>query len=242
MKPGVLVVADTGKSPPGSMSDANGQPAGAYIDLANKWAADLGLKLEVVFVDWPTVLPGVQSGKFDLGGSGVDRTPARLASKDFIMSDPFIAYGVNLLVKKSSGIQNWDDMKGKKLGVTRGENEGDVAKARIGSIVSGVTEYSGYQDGLLDILNGRIDGFATGGPPLAYLVKTAPNGDQLAVVGTPLQVIGEGVAVHEQCPALAQAIDKLIAQYLKDGTLETIYTKWYGTPSPVDILQEMQKQ
>lgn len=239
VKPGVLIAADTGKAPPNTMVGDNGQPVGAWVDLMQTFADKLGLKLEIVYLDWPGVLPGLQAGKFDVVASGLRRTPERLASKDFIVTDAFNAEGVLLMVKKDSGITSWEDMKGKKLGIIRGEHEGEIAVEKVGNIVAETLEYPGKQEGMLEVLNGRIDGFAAGGSGMAYQLNTAPQGDQLTLVGPALDIRDQGMAVRKEAPELAAKLNELIAAGLADGSIHKIYAKWYGTPNPVDVLAEL---
>ena len=220
--------------------DEAGKPAGAWIDLCEEWAEDLGLELEVVYMDWPGILPALMAGKFDLAGAGMRITEERLASPDFIMVDPFMAGGVGLMVRKDSGIETWEDMEGKKLAVRRGEHSGEMAVEHVRSLVSEVevVEYPGAQEAMIEILNGRVDGFSTTHSTMAYMIKTAPQGDELKLIESVIDFRTQSSAVRKELPELAEALNQLIAQYLEDGTLNGIYTKWYSRPSPVDLLLE----
>ena len=249
--PGVLTVADSGKTPPGTMVGDNGEPVGAWIDLCQKWADDLGLELEVVYLDWAGVLPGLTTGKFDIAGSGVRHTPERLASPDYRVLHPHRGQSVGIMVRKGSGIDTYADLAGKRLGATRGEAYEAIVKDQyveelgktIGEVIAEeVKQYPGHQEGMLDLLNDRIDAYTTSTASLTYMAKESPQGDELAVLQPTLSPNASGTFIRNDLPELEEALNQLIDQYLEDGTMHEIHAKWWGDPNPVDILMELKAQ
>ena len=251
VKPGVLTVADSGKTPPGTMVGENGEPVGAWIDLCQKWADDLGLELEVVYLDWAGVLPGLTAGKFDVAGSGIRHTPERLAAPDYHVLHPHRGQSVGIMVRKNEGIDTYADLAGKRLGATRGEAYEAIVKDHyvdelgktIGEVIAEeVKQYPGHQEGMLDLLNGRIDAYTTSTSSLAYMIKESPRGDELKVLQPTLAPNASGTFIRNNLPELEAALNQLIDQYLEDGTMYEIHAKWWGEPNPVDILMELKAQ
>jgi ABC-type amino acid transport substrate-binding protein len=227
LKPDTIVVGTTGSAPPTSMIDASGKLAGYDIAVMEKIAADLGVKVEFVQLDWAGLLPGLAAGRFDVVASGVTRSAERIASKDFTMLSPYIVNGVAVTkLTNNAKIASWDDVCGKKMGVIRGSNEPKLIQQAVPSgCVTNVVEYPGWTELALDLKNGRIDwiGMDYLGP--SYAASKDRNITVLPEVRMPKT---QSIAVSAADPDLAKAMDALIARYREDGTLNTLVEKWFG--------------
>ncbi len=86
---GTVRVGTTGDYAPYSFRDLDtGGFKGFDIDVARRLAADMGVKLELVQATWPTLMAGLQAGKYDLVASGVTVTPERAEAAQF--STPYL--------------------------------------------------------------------------------------------------------------------------------------------------------
>lgn len=74
---GVLRVGLTGDYKPFSIKDAAGSFEGLDVDMAGSLATSLGVKLEIVPTTWPTLMAGLQDGKYDIAMGGVSVTLPR---------------------------------------------------------------------------------------------------------------------------------------------------------------------
>jgi ABC-type amino acid transport substrate-binding protein len=204
-----------------------------YIDLLHKMLDEWGgVSLDLQRIEFAGVLPGLKAGRFDMGAGGVRRTAARLASPDFALSDPYLADGVGLLVRKDSPIQTWDDARGKALGGVRGENELESAKARLQA--TNVVEFPGRPESVLAVSNGQVDVVAGSGAELVYVIKTAPNGADLRVVPELIDLTSQGTALRKENQNLLTAVNCLVHKYMADGSMQQLAVKWYGSSAPVD--------
>ncbi|MBO4558697.1 MAG: transporter substrate-binding domain-containing protein, partial [Lachnospiraceae bacterium] len=68
---GKLVIATSPDFPPFEELQSDGSVVGIEIDILNMICKELGVELEIQQMDFESVLPGVQAGKFDLGVSGI---------------------------------------------------------------------------------------------------------------------------------------------------------------------------
>ena len=73
---------------------------GYDVMMAQKIADSLGLKLEVVKLDWDSLIPAVQSGTVDCVIAGQSITAERMQSVDF--SDPYFYASIVTLTKSDS--------------------------------------------------------------------------------------------------------------------------------------------
>lgn len=94
-------------------TDANGAAAisgssdyayGYDVMMARKIADTLGYELEIVKLDWDSLVPAVQSGKVDCVISGQSITSERLQSVDF--TEPYYYATIVTLVKKGNRYEN----------------------------------------------------------------------------------------------------------------------------------------
>ena len=96
---GVIKVASDIPYPPMEMFDENQQLTGLDFDLAQALGAKLGVKLELQTQAFDSIIPSLQSGKNDIIMSGMNDTPERQESLDFV--DYFHA-GFSILVPEGN--------------------------------------------------------------------------------------------------------------------------------------------
>ena len=80
---GVIRVGLTGDYRPFSIKDDAGRFEGLDVDMAEGLAKALGVRLEIVPTAWPTLLPDLQSQKYDIGMGGVSITLERAKTAYF---------------------------------------------------------------------------------------------------------------------------------------------------------------
>lgn len=96
---GVLKVGTNLGYVPYEMMGEKGNAIGFDIDLARLVAEQLGVKLDLVIVDWQGLLSGLQVGKYDLVICGLGRTLQR-AKKLAFTDPPYDSIGQSALISK----------------------------------------------------------------------------------------------------------------------------------------------
>ncbi|MEI4485773.1 ABC transporter substrate-binding protein [Frigidibacter sp. MR17.14] len=231
---GQLTIGTTGSSPPSTMYDDTAELVGLDIDLSKKLAADLGLEPEFVVLDWASMLAGVQAGRFDMVASSVSRTPERVASADFIVSQPYVANGVGGVVHKdNAAIKGWEDACHAKTGIVKGAVQINTVKAKLGEgCLTEVAEYPGWTELLLDLQNKRIDLAVGNYITPAYLVNATDR--PFRMIEETMAVSGNALVVQKGNPELAAKIDALLTSYIADGSLTQLTEKWLGKGISLD--------
>ena len=157
---GVLKVGIMLDFPPCGYYDDNGKPAGYEVDIANKIAEMLEVKLEIVETPGPSRIPALEAGKVDVVFGSLAITPKRAAAVAF--TRPYIYNSQWIITKKDSGIENFEDIAGKKIATVRGT----TPEINIMKIVEGwenkaeIVSYTSNADALMALRQGKVDALA----------------------------------------------------------------------------------
>jgi polar amino acid transport system substrate-binding protein len=201
---------------------------GMDTDLMNALGALMGLKVKMVNATFDSIIPGLASGKYDIGASSFTDTKEREKTVDFV--DYFTA-GESFFTKASGGttVGGLSDICGKTVAVEKGTTEEADATTQSGKCKKAgkpavnVLSFPDQNGANLALASGRAQlGFADS-PPAAYAVKRS-NG-QLKVVGPSLANAPYGLAIPKKSgmtkPVLA-ALEVLI----KNGKYMAILQRW----------------
>lgn len=235
---GKLTVGTTGASPPRTFVDpATNKLTGSYVELFTKIATDLGLQVEFVRLEWAGILPGLAANRFDMGCDGASWTAERLGSGQFLMTSPTAVNATVGLTRKDTGIKTFADAKTKTIGGVRGEIYFESAKKALPGNKS--TEFPGMQESLIGLANGQADMIAVNLSNALNVLETAPNKDQLMMVGPALEVFPQSLCVNPNQPELLVAVNLLLANYRADGSLKAILTKYKTPTAEVELLDRI---
>lgn len=229
-----LVLAGPSDSTPSIYQDENGEWKGWEVDLAKDTAAVLGLNITFQSASFDTIIPGLQSGKFDLAASTITISDTRLQQVDFVQTSVF-----GQAFAARTDLQGEYDSVESLAGLTVATVKGNTAAQKVqaanqklsaeGKTTINSVEFPTSADAKQALLSGRADIFFVGELPLQYLVSQ--NSDKLKIVGrigesafgTPL---GHGTALQKNS-ALTQVWAEATQQLIDDGTVDKL-TEQYG--------------
>ena len=225
---GTLTVAADASYPPNESFGPDGTTVvGMDPDLANALAAVLGLKVQVVNATFDSILPGMASGKYDLGMSSFTDSKDREKVVDFVT---YYNSGTSFIIKTGGPtINTLDDLCGHHVGVEKGTTQQDDStlqdtkckSANKGGVdVQVYTDQNGVNQALV---SGRVDVVMLDSPVAAYQVKIA-NG-QFALTGQSYGFAPYGIAVPKG-NGLAQPILDALKTLMQNGTYKQILDKY----------------
>lgn len=155
---GILVVGTAPGYPPFEFiksNDGKSEVVGADIDLANKVAEKLGVKLEIKTMDFDSLIPALVSDKIDMAITGMTPTDERKKTIDF--SDVYFT-GTNSLIVKADfnkKAETADDLKQLKIGVQKGSTQEILAVEKLK--VPNTKSLLNIPDLVSDLKNGNIE-------------------------------------------------------------------------------------
>jgi ABC-type amino acid transport substrate-binding protein len=230
MTPGTLVVGMNLQFKP-EMYLQNGKPAGYDVDLLDKLAAKLGVKLQIENIDFNGLIPGLLAKKFDLVSVGLTPTTAREQVVSFTRA--YVPYASVLAVKQSNnspaaiGTYN-------KAGVTITALQGssDQTTAQTDFPKATVVGLSDQDSTLLEVSTGRAQGAVLENYILAQYQQANPGQVKQAPLAQPLSLSYGAWAVQKGDTALQGELNSFLCSAQSDGTLAALYKQDFGAAMP----------
>lgn len=123
--PGKLRVGMATDYPPYDTYDADGKPAGFDADMAQMIANKLGVELELVPMDFDTIITAVAAGTLDMGISCFSYNEER--AKSVLFTDTYMTSAQACFSSSKYGIKTMEDLKDGLVGAGNGTTGMDVA-------------------------------------------------------------------------------------------------------------------
>lgn len=225
---GSLTIALDATYPPDEMIASNGTTIiGMDADFAYAITQILGLKATLVNATFDTIIPGLQSGKYDMGDSSFTDTLARQKVVDFV--DYFVA-GEGYYVKTGApGFNGLASLCGHTVSVEDGTTEQSDAQSQAKACTSAgnktvtVLSYGTQSEANLAVSSGRAQvGFADS-QVAAYIVATS-NGVFMNS-GQAFEVAPYGFAFPKG-NGMAAAVKAAVNLLISNGVYLKILKKW----------------
>ncbi|WP_437584900.1 transporter substrate-binding domain-containing protein [Paramicrobacterium sp. CJ85] len=205
-----------------------GEYVGFDIDLINAVADEAGFKIDLKTTNFDGIIPGLQTGTFDIAIAGITIKPERAEKVDF--SDPYYKSGLRIGVATDNDeIKDIEDLKGKNVATRLGSTSADYIEKNIEGATAKTFEQ--LDQAYLAVQSGSADAILYDAPNVAYYIKTKGK-DSLKMVGDLLEAQDYGIAIAQGNENLVKAIDKALATLKENGTYDEIYEKWFGEAPP----------
>lgn len=196
---------------------------GIDAEIAAAIAEKLGMTLEIVDMEFDSILTAVNEGSVDFGMAGMTITEDRLLEVDFSIS---YANGVqSVIVKEDSAITSVNDLYAEgaayKVGVQLGTTGDIYATDDFGT--DNVTTYSNGNEAVLALAGGDVDCVIIDNEPAKALV--AAN-EGLKILETEYANEDYAICVKKGNSELLDKINTAIMELTEDGTIEAIVAKY----------------
>jgi polar amino acid transport system substrate-binding protein len=226
---GTLTVATDASYAPNEFFDTDGTTViGMDADLAKALAQVMGLNANVVNASFDTIIPGLKSGKYDLGMSSFTDNKDREKVVDFVT---YFSAGTSFFIKVGSGVivNTLADLCGLKVGVEKGTTQLDDATAQsakctaAGKAAVDVQAFPDQNSANLALSSGRAQVGMADSPVVDYQVKQS-NG-QFQVTGTTYGTAPYGIAIPKGT-GMTQPVLAAMKNLIASGVYLNIMTKW----------------
>ncbi|UXN07657.1 MULTISPECIES: ABC transporter substrate-binding protein [unclassified Bartonella] len=234
---GTLRCAVTLDFPPMGSRDDKNTPIGFDVDYCGDLAKALGVKVEIVETPFPDRVPALMSDRADVVIASTSDTLERAKVVGF--SVPYMVNRMVILTREETGINTYEDLKGRKLGNTASTFEEGMMKADIEKWGGGA--YSAYQsqnDTILAVAQGHIEASVLTESTAQQAIKTG-NYPNLVIKGVaPYVPDYYGIATKRQEYGLINYLNLFVHQQVRTGRYQELYTKWFNGDAPSLIVEK----
>jgi ABC-type amino acid transport substrate-binding protein len=215
---GVLTMGTNAAFPPYEYYEGDAI-VGIDAEVAQAIAEKLGLTLEIVDMDFGSIITAVQTGKVDVGIAGMTVEPDRLENVDFTDS---YATGVQVvIVPEGSEIASVDDLEGKLIGVQESTTGWQYCTEDYGD--ENVIPYPNGATAVQALMDGKVDCVVIDQQPALSFVEA---NEGLTILDTEYAVEDYAIAVSKDNTGLKDAINTALNELIEDGTVQGILDKY----------------
>lgn len=221
-KAGQLTIATSPDFPPFEELQADGSVQGIEIEVMELICKKLGVELKIEQVDFESVLPGVQAGKYDVGVSGITVTEER--QKNVLFTDPYCLAAQAIVVTEDSEITCKADLTGKKISV----QTATTAESYCRGAGYDVSSFSANSDAELALTTGKVDAWVIDDLTAAQMVKdyNEENGGGLVILDEVMTTEPYAFAFKQGSDNVVEEINKILKDMVSDGTVASIFEKF----------------
>ena len=222
-KAGKLVIGTSPDFPPFESLSDDGKVEGIEIEIMELICKELGVELEIKQMDFDSVLPGVQTGKFNVGVSGISVTPER--EKNTLFSTPYCLAAQAIVVTSGSSITSKADLTGKTVSVQTGTTAEEFCMDNGYTVKA----FAANADAEAALTVGKVD---------AWVIDDLTAAEMVAVYNeehpdAPLVILDEAMTTEPYAFAFAfgsedlvTKINEILNKLLDDGTIASIFEKY----------------
>jgi polar amino acid transport system substrate-binding protein len=199
---------------------------GFDIDMGIEMAKELGVK--PVFIDtfWPSIIPALKLGRFDVIFGGMSVTEKRRKEVDF--ANPFMTVGQTILLnaKHKDTVHSYKDLNDSQYTVvSKPGTTGEEA-------VQGMIPNAAYKtadteiEGAMMVLEGKADAFVYDFPFNTVFYNMNPS-DTLIFLDKPFTKEPIAWAIRKNDPEFMTFLNGFLAKIKSDGRFDKMYDKWF---------------
>ena len=215
---GILTMGTNAAFPPYEFYDGD-DIVGIDAEIAGLLAEKLGLTLEIMDMDFSTIVTSVQNGGVDIGLAGMTVTEERLENVNFTDS---YATGVQvIIVKEDSEIASADDLEGKLIGVQEGTTGHQYCAEDYGE--ENVLAYTNGATAVQNLVQGAVDCVVIDEQPALSFVEA---NEGLKILDTEYVIEDYAAAVSKENTALLDALNAALKELQEDGSIQEILDKY----------------
>jgi len=225
---GKLAFGTDASYPPNEVVDVDGKTiVGWDVDLGKAIAQKLGLEPVFQNAGFDTIIPGVQSGKYDMGLSSFTDNKEREQVVDFVT---YYSAGTAWAALKGNpkGVDP-DSACGQSVGVQQGTVQledltaRDKACEQAGKQGISIVVRKQQTEVNADLVSGKTAAMLADSPIVGYAVKQ--TGDKLEIIGQAYDTAPYGFAVKKSS-GMAEAVLEVVKALIADGTYKQVLEKW----------------
>lgn len=222
----------TSTEPLGFQDPATRQVVGFDVDVCTGIAQHMGVKIEMRPVTVEARIPELALGRVDLVNAALGYTAQR--AEQIAFSSAHYQVPIKVMVKTSSSVKSFEDLKGKRISATKGSTPELFARKVLPN--AEVITFQDSPTAFLALQQNKVSGFAI--TQFAGLRYVKESGGTAKFLDESLSWEAEAIGVKKDEPALLAAVNKALEEMEAAGELDNLWTKWYGPTTKYDVPRE----
>lgn len=212
--------------PPFGFMDANNEPAGLDVDVANLIGEALGVEVELQQITGANRIPYLVTDRLDLVISAMGATPER--AQQIAFSSPYSALSIGVFGPDSIAVSSPEELGSETIAVARGTTQDLELTAAAPN--ANIQRFDDDATAAAAFLSGQAQLFATANVVAKDLMDKDPN-VQLSPKFI-LRFSPTHVGIQQGNPELLRWLDTFIFYHMTSGKLSELTEKWLGQPLP----------
>lgn len=217
--------------PPFETRDADGNPEGISVDVANAFGEHLGHAVEIVDTNFASLIPALNAGDIDVIIASMSRTPERAQAVDF--SDTYFYFKIISLVNREYAEANTITEDSTTADLTERETRftgitGQVSANLPQELGFDVEVATNLESAVLNVVQGSSDVLMMSAFPVTR--GHMANPDDTIVVWDPFESSPIAMGVGKDNPELLEQANEFIAAMPEpDGLYDQLASSWDDT-------------
>jgi len=209
---------------PWAMKDKKGELIGFEIDIAKKFAADMGVKIEFVPTKWSGIIPALITGKFDVLIGGMTITTQRNLKINFTRPYYFTEQGLMAHKKKAAGFKISDfNSPGVTIAARLGSTAAVAAKQQFPK--AKLRLFDDEPAAVQELRNGNVHAMVSAQPLPSSMAIEYP--DTIMVYDEVMMLEAIGIGVRKSDNDTLNLLNNWIEINRNNGWIQGRYAYWF---------------
>ena len=236
LKTGKLTVACFSDVPPIGYYNEKNELVGIDVEVARKMAEALGVKLEFVSTTNANRIPYLLTNKVDCVIASFTMNAERRKVIEY--SNPYFRGGAILVVNSnnpdSAKIKSIDDLKGKRIAVSKGSFNDELATELAGNVARSILRFENVSDLYAALNTNKVEAIVEDVVLAGYITKNQYQ--NLKVAGDLLSNDIQGIGVRRGDQIWINWINGFILDLHSNGGMKAICDNYGVTYTPVHFV------
>ena len=210
---------------PWAMRGTDGALTGFEVDVANKLASDMRVRVQLVVYEFDELIPALESGEIDVI-AGLAITPERALHANF--SQPYAMSGVALVTNttRTASVQRFEELDAEtyKIAAVESSAAAELARRRLPS--SQLVLFESVEAASAALVEGAVDAYLEEEPVPTFLALEHAGAIDLPLA-RPLLPAHAGLAVNKGDVDFVAFLNAWIVAREADTWLPTMHRYWF---------------